>query len=148
MIASKFPTYFVRHPNKVAWLIHQYRAAYELCGTPYSDFGHTESDVGLRDTLITLDTEMLGECRAIYSNARNTAARLAKFNGLAATALYHPPRLAPRLTPGPYGDYVLSVGRIESVKRVDLIVRALAAERSGTATGGRRRRHAARERRA
>jgi glycosyltransferase involved in cell wall biosynthesis len=126
VVASKFPTYFVRHPNKVAWLIHQYRAAYELCGTPYSDFGHTESDVGLRDTLIRLDTEMLGECRAIYSNARNTAARLATFNGLSATALYHPPRLAPRLTPGPYGDYVLSVGRIESVKRVDLIVRALA----------------------
>ncbi len=126
VIASKFPTYFVRHPNKVAWLIHQYRAAYELCGTPYSDFGHTESDVGLRDTLIRLDTEMLGECRAIYSNARNTAARLAKFNGLSATALYHPPRLAPRLTSGPYGDYVLSVGRIESVKRVDLIVGALA----------------------
>jgi len=131
VIASKFPTYFVRHPNKVAWLIHQYRAAYELCGTPYSDFGHTESDVGLRDTLIKLDTEMLGECRAIYSNARNTAARLAKFNGLAATALYHPPRLAPRLTPGPYGDYVLSVGRIESVKRVDLIVRALARSDPG-----------------
>ena len=33
VIASKFPTYFVRHPRKVAWLIHQYRAAYELCGT-------------------------------------------------------------------------------------------------------------------
>jgi glycosyltransferase involved in cell wall biosynthesis len=131
VIASKFPTYFVRHPNKVAWLIHQYRAAYELCGTPYSDFAHTESDVGLRDTLIRLDTDMLGECRAIYSNARNTAARLAKFNGLAATALYHPPRLAPRLTSGPYGDYVLSVGRIESVKRVDLIVRALAVSDPG-----------------
>ena len=28
VIASKFPTYFARHPNKVAWLIHQYRAAY------------------------------------------------------------------------------------------------------------------------
>jgi hypothetical protein len=27
VIATKFPTYFVRHPNKVAWLLHQYRAA-------------------------------------------------------------------------------------------------------------------------
>ena len=132
----------------MAWLIHQYRAAYELCGTPYSDFGHTEQDVGLRDTLIRLDTEMLGECRAIFANARNTAARLAKFNGLSATALYHPPRLAPRLTAGPYGDYVLSVGRIESVKRVDLIVRALATNQRGAALDRRRRRHAARERRA
>src|SRR5687767_1373765 len=127
VIASKFPTYFVRHPHKVAWLIHQYRAAYELCDTVYSDFFHREQDVGLRDTLVRLDTEMLSECRAIYANAQNTADRLKKFNGLHAQALYHPPQLAPRLRPGTYGNYVLSVGRIESVKRVDLIVRAMAS---------------------
>jgi glycosyltransferase involved in cell wall biosynthesis len=126
VIASKFPSYFVRHPDKVAWLIHQYRAAYELCGTEYSDFAHTELDVGLRDTLMRLDTDMLRECRAVFSNARNTAARLLKYNGLRAEALYHPPQLAPRLVAGPYCDYVLSVGRIESVKRVDLIVKAMA----------------------
>ena len=126
VIASKFPTYFVRHPNKVAWLIHQYRAAYELCGTVYSDFGHNEADVGLRDTLIRLDTEMLGECRHVFANAQNTANRVRKYNGIAAAALYHPPRLAPRLEAGAYGSYVLSVGRIESVKRVDLLVSAMA----------------------
>lgn len=126
VIASKFPTYFARHPRKVAWLIHQYRAAYELCGTPYSDFANTELDVGLRETLIALDTEMLAECRAIFANARNTASRLEKFNGLRAEPLYHPSRLSSQLKPGPYGDYVLSVGRIESVKRVDLAVEALA----------------------
>jgi glycosyltransferase involved in cell wall biosynthesis len=126
VIASKFPTYFVRHPHKVAWLIHQYRAAYELCGTVYSDFSHTDLDVGLRDSIIRLDTQMLGECRAIFANARNTASRLQKFNGLHADPLYHPPRLAPRLRAGEYGNYVVSVGRIESVKRVDLIVRAMA----------------------
>jgi glycosyltransferase involved in cell wall biosynthesis len=126
VIASKFPTYFVRHPNKVAWLIHQYRAAYELCGTVYSDFGHNERDVGLRDTLVRLDTRMLGECRRLFANARNTANRVTKFNGLPAEPLYHPPRLAARLEAGAYGDYVLSVGRIESVKRVDLLVSAMA----------------------
>ena len=128
VIASKFPTYFVRHPNKVAWLIHQYRAAYELCGTEYSDFGHNERDLGLRDTLIRLDTEMLGECRHIYANAQNTANRVTKYNGLAAEALYHPPKLAGRLAAAKptYGDFVLSVGRIESVKRVDLLVSAMA----------------------
>jgi glycosyltransferase involved in cell wall biosynthesis len=128
VIASKFPTYFVRHPSKVAWLIHQYRAAYELCGTPYSDFGHNEQDVALRDTLVRLDTEMLGECRHVFANAENTANRVRKFNGIAAEALYHPPRLAERLAAATvrYGDFVLSVGRIESVKRVDLLVSAMA----------------------
>ena len=126
VIGTKFPSYFARHPRKVAWLIHQYRAAYELCGTEYSDFAHTELDVGLRDTLMRLDTTMLGECRALFTNARNTAARLAKFNGLVAEPLYHPPKLATRLVPGPYSNYLLSVGRIESVKRVDLVIAALA----------------------
>lgn len=125
-IGTKFPSYFVRHPCKVAWLIHQYRAAYELCGTEYSDFEHTERDVGLRQRIIELDTQMLGECRRLFSNARNTASRLAKYNGLVAEPLYHPPRLAPRLRPGPAGDYVLSVGRLETVKRVDLAIAAMA----------------------
>src|SRR5688572_20575118 len=62
-IASKFPSYFVRHPHKVTWLIHQYRAAYDLCGTIYSDFDHLEQDVGLRERLVTLDRQMIGESR-------------------------------------------------------------------------------------
>jgi glycosyltransferase involved in cell wall biosynthesis len=131
VIATKFPTYFVRHPNKVAWLMHQYRAAYELCGTMYSDFLHLESDVGLRDRIIQLDTEMLGECRTRYSIARTITTRLQTYNGLRAEPLYHPSRLSDRLRPGVYGSYVLSVGRLESVKRVDLIIRALALAARG-----------------
>src|SRR3954471_75263 len=126
VIATKFPTYFVRHPNKVTWLIHQYRAAYELCGTPYSDFGHNERDLGLRDELIRLDTEMLGECRRLFTNAENTANRVRKYNGLAAEALYHPPRLAPRLQAGGYGREVASGGGGAGVQRVDLLVSAMA----------------------
>ncbi len=124
-IGTKFPSYFVRHPNKVAWLIHQYRAAYELCGTEYSDFRHTERDVGLRQSILDLDTQMLGECRRLFANAKNTASRLKRFNGLNAEALYHPPRLADRLRAGQQGNYVLSVGRLETVKRIDLVVNAM-----------------------
>jgi glycosyltransferase involved in cell wall biosynthesis len=126
VIVTKFPTYFARHSNKIAWLFHQYRAIYDLCGTPYSEFTHTEADVRLRDTLIALDRNVLAESTRLFSNARNTATRLERYNGLSAEPLYHPPPLANVLKPGPFGDYVLSVGRLESVKRVDLIVRALA----------------------
>ncbi len=126
VIATKFPTYFVRHPHKVTWLFHQYRAIYDLCGTPYSEFGHTEADVRLRDRLIALDNEVLGESAGLFANARNTASRLTRFNGLTADPLYHPPPLAGHLSAGDTGDYVLSVGRLEANKRVDLVIRALA----------------------
>jgi glycosyltransferase involved in cell wall biosynthesis len=126
VIATKFPTYFVRHANKVTWLFHQYRAIYELCGTEYSEFGHSEADVRLRDRMMQMDRDAIGESQRIFSIARNTSSRLARYNGLAAEPLYHPPPLAELLGPGPFGDYVLSVGRLELTKRVDLIVKALA----------------------
>jgi glycosyltransferase involved in cell wall biosynthesis len=61
----------------------------------------------------------------VVTNARNTSSRRAKYNGLQAEPLYHPPPLADRLQKGPYGEYVLFVGRLESIKRPDLAVRAM-----------------------
>ena len=126
LIATKFPTYFARHPHKVTWLVHQHRGAYELVGTEYSDFGHNEHDVALRDRLVGLDTETLGESTGLFSISATIARRLERYNGLTATPLYHPPRLAERLQGGKAGNYVLSLGRLETVKRVDLVVRAMA----------------------
>jgi len=125
LVATKFPSYFARHPRKVTWLVHQHRAAYELVDTPYSDFGHREFDVALRDRILALDNQMLGECRGLFTISANISRRLQRFNGLDSTPLYHPPRLASRLKAGTAGDYVLSVGRLESVKRVDLAIRAM-----------------------
>lgn len=131
VIATKFPTYFVRHPDKVTWLVHQYRAAYELADTAYSEFEHRDLHVATRDRLIALDTQMLAESRAVYTIAHTVTARLARYNGLKSETLYHPPRLAAQLHGGPAGDYLLSVGRLESVKRVDLAIGALAAAPPG-----------------
>ena len=126
VIATKFPTYFTRHPRKVCWLVHQHRAAYELCATEYSDFSHEEIDVGLRERILDLDERMLGECRSVYTISKTVTARLEKYNGLSSTPLYHPPLIAPLLSRGNYGNYVLSVARLERNKRVDLVVRAFA----------------------
>jgi len=30
VVATNFPSYYVRHPRKVVWLFHQHRGAYEL----------------------------------------------------------------------------------------------------------------------
>ena len=126
LIATRFPTWCVRHPRKVVWLIHQHRAAYELFGTPYSDFTDSEPDTQLRHRLAALDSGMFAECDRIVTNSRNTAKRVEHFNGIAARPLYHPPPLAGCLRDGTYGDYMLAVARLEPLKRIDLVIRGMA----------------------
>jgi len=126
VIATRFPSYVVRHPNKVAWVIHQYRQAYDQFGTSYSDFTASAEDRRARETIAAIDRLGLSEAKRVFANSETVAARLRKFNGIASEALYHPPPLAGRYRTGPFGDYALTVGRLDGWKRPDLPLRALA----------------------
>ena len=41
LITLKFPAYYVPHSNKVLWLLHQHRQAYDLYDSPYGDLKET-----------------------------------------------------------------------------------------------------------
>jgi glycosyltransferase involved in cell wall biosynthesis len=126
VISTKFPSYFVRHPQKVLWLIHQYRQIYDLFDTPYSGLNpRKKQDMKFRDMIIEMDNEVLKTYDRIYTNAKNTGKRLKKFNHIDSSPLYHPPSLTGRYFCSGYGDYVLSVGRLDKLKRVDLLLKAL-----------------------
>jgi glycosyltransferase involved in cell wall biosynthesis len=125
VIATKFPSYVVRHERKVTWLVHQFRQVYELHGTPWSDFGGSEEDRATRELVRRVDARTLAESEALFAISRNVAARLRRHNGLEATPLHPPPRGRERFSGGGYGRYVLSVGRLEPMKRVDALVEAL-----------------------
>jgi glycosyltransferase involved in cell wall biosynthesis len=126
VIATRFPSYAVRHDNKIVWLIHQYRQVYDQFGTPYSDFTGAAEDRRTREAIAEIDRVGLGEARRIFANSANVASRLARFNRISSQPLYHPPPLAGRYRQGSPGDYALVVGRLEAWKRGDLAVRALA----------------------
>src|SRR5439155_2461422 len=126
VIATRFPTYAARHDNKIVWLIHQYRQAYDQFGTPYSDFTSSAEDRRTRETIEEIDRVGLSEARRVFANSGNVAARLKRFNGIASEPLYHPPPLVGRYREGPPGDYALSVGQLVAWKRPDLTISALA----------------------
>ena len=127
VIATRFPSYLVRHPHKVVWLVHQLRQVYDLKGTAHSDFGDGERDRAAIDMVRRMDAQGLGEARRIFSISRNTAERLRRFNDLEATVLYPPPALAGAYRSGAHGDYVFSAGRLDPMKRFDQLLRGVAA---------------------
>lgn len=127
VICTKFPTWAVRHPHKVAWVVHQHRQAYDWYGTSLSDFTNTPDDRRVRESVRAIDARGLGECARVYGISRNVIARLARFNGVAGTALYPPTTLTGLVPGGEDGGFLLSVARLDAAKRLDLVFRALAA---------------------
>jgi glycosyltransferase involved in cell wall biosynthesis len=123
VIATKFPAYCVRHPNKVAWVLHQFRQAYDYDRTELGQFDESPVDRATRRTIERLDAVALGEARKLFATSRNVAERLQRFNGIEATVLPHPPQALPYREAEPEG-FVLSVNRLDRAKRIDLLIEA------------------------
>lgn len=125
VIATRFPSYLIRHPNKVVWLVHQMRQVYDLLGTPHSDFTDQPRDQRVIEMVRAMDRRALSEARAVYTISKNVSGRLKRFNDIASEALYPPPRLEGQYRSGDFGDYVFTVGRLDPLKRFDLLVKAM-----------------------
>jgi glycosyltransferase involved in cell wall biosynthesis len=125
VIATKFPSYVVRHPNKVVWLLHQFRQAWDLDRTELGQFSESAEDRALRRKVLELDRMSLGEAKKIFTTSSIVAGRLKDSVGLDAEVLAPPPApLAFRCDE--YGDFILSVNRLDRAKRIDLLIQAAA----------------------
>lgn len=124
VIATKFPSYIVEHPNKVTWLMHQYRGAYDLYTSEFTDLKGMEGEQ-VRRRIVEMDNRTLAESKKLYSISQTVADRLWKYNHLKATCLYQPPKNPEKFYSESYGDYILSVGRLDKLKRLELLIQAL-----------------------
>jgi glycosyltransferase involved in cell wall biosynthesis len=131
VIALKFPAYLIPHPNKVLWLLHQFRQAYDLYEVGTSYLCEHPSGDRIAQLIKKADNTCFLECRAIYTNSPVTQGRLQTFNGFSSTVLY-PPLLDPeRFTGGEYGSYFFAGGRVGSGKRQHLLVEAMRMVKCG-----------------
>jgi glycosyltransferase involved in cell wall biosynthesis len=127
VIATKFPSYCIRHPNKVAWVLHQFRQAYELDRTELGQFGESAEERATRRAVQRLDRIALGEAREVFATSRNVAERIRVSTGIEAEVLPHPP--APlAYHSAPSEGFILSVNRLDRAKRIDLLIEAVASD--------------------
>jgi glycosyltransferase involved in cell wall biosynthesis len=127
VVGTKFPSYVVRHPEKRVWLVHQFRQAYELDRTDLGQFGESPEERALRRKVQELDRMALGEATRLFATSHNVADRLRRSTGLTAEVLPHPPQELDYRNEG-YGDFVLSVNRLDRAKRIDLLLEAAALD--------------------
>jgi glycosyltransferase involved in cell wall biosynthesis len=125
VIATKFPSYVIRHPNKVVWLLHQFRQAWDLDRTELGQFSESAEDRALRRKVLDLDRVTLGEAKKIFTTSSIVAGRLRDSTGLEAEVLAPPPAPLAFHTK-PSEGFVLSVNRLDRAKRIDLLIEAAA----------------------
>jgi glycosyltransferase involved in cell wall biosynthesis len=128
VISLRYPSYAVRHPNHVVWLNHTMREYYdqwEAFSKPLSWKGQIKE--GARRALIHRADRWLltNNVRKVFTISKTVTARLARWGGIKSEALYPPPpQRAYRCDD--YGDYIFAVSRLAPLKRLSLLLEALA----------------------
>ena len=128
VISLRYPSYAVRHPNHVVWLNHTMREYYdqwEPFSAPLKWKGRIKE--GARRKLVHAADRWLltRNVRKVYTISRTVSARLSRWGGIPSEALYPPPpQRAYRCDE--YGDYVFAVSRLAPLKRMALLLDALA----------------------
>ncbi|WP_019635694.1 glycosyltransferase family 4 protein [Paenibacillus fonticola] len=125
VIGTKFPSYGINHNNKVTWLVHQFRQVYDLFGTQYSQYDYSPESLSIKELIYRYDTNSLSESKKIFTIAQNTTDRLKKYNSIDSEVLYHPPKHVGFYYCNNFDNYILSVGRLDKLKRVDLLIESL-----------------------
>jgi glycosyltransferase involved in cell wall biosynthesis len=125
VIALKFPAYLIRHPNKVLWVLHQYRQAYDLWDAKQSNIPTTPRGDRIRQMIRHADAAAFAEAKALFTLSPTGQDRLRRYNSVDAAILPQPLNDAELFVGGPAGAYVFAGGRVGRSKRQTLLVEAL-----------------------
>ena len=130
MIAFRPPAYLLKHPHKILWFIHHFRAFYDLWDSGYCGIENTPKNNAFRSRLMDSDAVGLRESKHIFTNSQIVSDRLQKFNQIDSEVLY-PPVLQPeRFYCESYEPTVVCICRMEDHKRQHLLVDAMRYTRS------------------
>ena len=128
VISFRYPSYAVRHPRHVVWLNHRMREYYDL----WDRFQATLSwkarlkERLRRAAIHRVDTYLLTRrVTRVFAQSATIQRRLQRFGNIAAEVLYPPAPPRPYRCDG-YGAELFAVSRLTPLKRIDLLVRALA----------------------
>jgi glycosyltransferase involved in cell wall biosynthesis len=124
VIGMKFPAYLVSHEKKVLWVMHQYRAAYNLWGTPFDDLSTYPEGLRIREWIKQCDERFIPDAKKVFANSKTVSDRLRRFNNIESEPLYHPPPRVDDLRIGEQGDYFFYPSRLEPQKRQELLIEA------------------------
>jgi glycosyltransferase involved in cell wall biosynthesis len=128
VISLRYPSFGIRHRAHVCWLNHAMREYYDLWPrfSATLSAGNRVKEAIRRTVLHVVDRHLLKRhVTRVVAQSYTIQARLLADFGIHADVVHPPPPQRPYRC-DTYGDYIFAVSRLDPLKRVDLLVRALA----------------------
>ena len=127
VISLRFPSYAVRHPAHVCWLVHTMREYYDLWdrfAAGLSTRGRIK-ERARRWAMHRADTYCFRRVARMYAISATVKARVERWNRVPTEALLPPPPQRPYRC-DEYGNDLFFASRLTPLKRADLVIRAMA----------------------
>ena len=128
VVSFRFPSYAVRHPAHVCWLNHRMREYYDQWprfSGPLSWRGRLKERLR-RQVIHATDRYLLTRnVTRVFAQSGTIQRRLERWGGIRSEVLYPPPPPRPYRCDG-YRDYLFVASRLSPLKRVGLVLEALA----------------------
>ncbi len=127
VISLRYPSYAIRHPRHVVWLNHRLREYYDLWAAYHATLGPRGRVVqGARRQMLHLLDRRLLRSRRVFAQSHTIRQRLERWGGVDADVL-HPPAPQREYCNNGYDGTILSVARLQPLKRNDVLIEAVAA---------------------
>jgi glycosyltransferase involved in cell wall biosynthesis len=132
VISLRYPSYAVRHPAHVCWLNHTMREYYDQWdrfSSGLSPQGRLKERVR-RAAIHATDRYLLKHhVTRLFVQSKNVQDRLSRWLHVSSEVL-HPPAPQRNYRCDGFDDFIFVVSRLAPLKRIDLVVRALAEPRA------------------
>jgi glycosyltransferase involved in cell wall biosynthesis len=128
VISLRYPSYAVRHPVHVCWLNHTMREYYDQWdqfSAPLSWKGRIKEGARRRAVHLADNYLLSRHVRRLFVLSGTVQTRLQRWNKLPSEVL-HPPAPQRAYRCDGYGDYLFAVSRLAPLKRMSLVIEALA----------------------
>lgn len=135
LISIRYPSFVLKHPRHVCWLNHRMREYYDLWNQWSATLGSKGrlKESWRRYWIHRADRYFLKKnVNKVFAQSENIRQDLLKWGNVQSEVLYPPPPLQGYRTEE-YGDFILSPARLTSLKRIPLLLEALARTPRGKA---------------
>jgi glycosyltransferase involved in cell wall biosynthesis len=133
LVTFRYPSFALRHPRHICWLNHRLREYYDLWGRVQAGWPRRfrYQNRLKRMVLHRFDKYLLNHnVRKLYVQSGTIKQRVERWGHHHQAEVLYPPPPFREYRLDVYGNYIFAISRLEHHKRIDLIIRALAACRT------------------